>query len=51
MSVADIARTLRLDQKPLYRRIDGSLARLRPALEAGGVDRDLAAELLSDDAP
>jgi RNA polymerase sigma factor (sigma-70 family) len=47
MSVADIARTLRLDQKPLYRRIEGDLARLRPLLEAGGVDRELAAELLA----
>ena len=47
MTVADIARTLRLDQKSLYRRIDGIQARLRVALEARGVDRALAAEVLT----
>jgi RNA polymerase sigma factor for flagellar operon FliA len=49
MSVADIARTLRLEQKPLYRRLDAIQARLRVALEARGIDRTRATEMLSDD--
>lgn len=36
-SVADIARSFRLDQKGLYRRIDRILAGLRATLEADGV--------------
>jgi len=36
-SVADVARALKLDQKPLYRRIDRLRARLRQFLEQEGV--------------
>lgn len=46
-SVADIARTLGLDQKGLYRRIEAIQARLRTALEARGVNRALASEILN----
>jgi RNA polymerase sigma factor (sigma-70 family) len=38
VSVANIARDLRLEQKPLYRRIDLLLRRLRRHLVAAGVD-------------
>jgi RNA polymerase sigma factor for flagellar operon FliA len=48
MSVADIARTLRVEQKPLYRRLDGIQAKLRAALESRGVDRTRAIEILQD---
>jgi RNA polymerase sigma factor (sigma-70 family) len=48
MTVADIARTLQLEQKPLYRRIESGLERLRRELEAHDVDRDLAMSLLDD---
>jgi RNA polymerase sigma factor (sigma-70 family) len=37
VSVADIARTLHLDQKRLYRRIDEILARFRTSLEGKGI--------------
>lgn len=40
LTVADIARGLRLPQKPLYRRIPRALNRLRKDLEAAGVTRD-----------
>jgi RNA polymerase sigma factor for flagellar operon FliA len=46
MSVADIARTLRLDQKPLYRRLETIQATLRTALESRGVHRERASEIL-----
>lgn len=39
-SVADIARSLHLDQKPLYRRLDQLTARLRQEMEARGVRRE-----------
>lgn len=48
MSVADIARTLRVEQKPLYRRLDGIQSKLRAALESRGVDRTRAIEILED---
>jgi RNA polymerase sigma factor for flagellar operon FliA len=48
MSVAEIARTLRVEQKPLYRRLDGIQANLRAALETCGVDRARAIEILGD---
>jgi len=48
MSVADIARTLRVEQKPLYRRLEGIQASLRAALESRGVDRTRASEILGD---
>jgi RNA polymerase sigma factor for flagellar operon FliA len=47
MSVADIARTLRLQQKPLYRRIEAIKEQMRKALEARGIDRATASEFLS----
>jgi RNA polymerase sigma factor for flagellar operon FliA len=37
-TVADIANTLRLDQKPLYRGIERLLHRLREGLTAAGCD-------------
>lgn len=39
-TVADISRTLRLEQKPLYRRLTRLLATLRAALERDGVSAD-----------
>lgn len=44
MSIADISRMLRLPQRPLYRRLEILLARLRAALDAAGLDsRDVSA--------
>ncbi len=40
MSVADIARGLSLPQKPLYRRLERALVKLRTRLETAGVSRD-----------
>jgi RNA polymerase sigma factor (sigma-70 family) len=40
MSVAQIARALALPQKPLYRRLDRLLGRLRAALARDGITRD-----------
>ncbi len=48
LSVADIARAIGLEQKPLYRRIDRSLAELRGELEAAGVSRDRVKELVEE---
>ncbi|HEV2734967.1 MAG TPA: sigma-70 family RNA polymerase sigma factor [Longimicrobiaceae bacterium] len=48
-TVAEVARALHLEQKPLYRRIDRDLERLRVSLEAAGVDRESVAGFLSDD--
>lgn len=45
-SIADIARALRLDQKVLYRRVEGIRARLNRELASRGVDRAAAADLL-----
>jgi len=39
-TVADVARALRLDQKPLYRRIERLRARLRALLESAGLSGD-----------
>ena len=41
MSVADIARGLALPQKPLYRRLERALGKLRTGLENSGVSRDV----------
>ena len=46
LGVADIARALHLEQKPLYRRLDMLLRRLRQALEAAGIGRDDATNVL-----
>lgn len=45
-TVAAVARTLGLEQKPLYRRIGRSLGTLRAELEARGVDAEAATDLL-----
>jgi RNA polymerase sigma factor for flagellar operon FliA len=47
-SVADVARALRLEQKPLYRRIDQLRAKLRVDLEHCGVTAEDVRELLAD---
>lgn len=47
-SVADVARALRLEQKPLYRKIDQLRARLRRDLELSGVTADDVRELLAE---
>jgi RNA polymerase sigma factor for flagellar operon FliA len=47
VSVADIAKSLRLDAKPLYRRIELIEKRLRTLLADGGIDRERARDLLS----
>lgn len=46
MSVADIARALHLEQKPLYRRIERILLDLRRSLEAQGITSQVAVSLL-----
>jgi RNA polymerase sigma factor (sigma-70 family) len=38
MSIADISRMLQLPQRPLYRRLESLIERLRAALEAAGLD-------------
>lgn len=48
MAVADIARSLNMDQKPLYRRIERSYKELREHVEAEGVDVDDVRSLLDD---
>jgi RNA polymerase sigma factor for flagellar operon FliA len=48
MTVADIARALCIAQKPLYRRIERALAEVRQYLEASGVPRERARELLGE---
>jgi len=46
MSFADIARMMRLPQRPLYRRSEAILHRLRDALQNAGVDETAAADLV-----
>ena len=48
LSVATIARTLKLQQKPLYRRIHQVLASLRTRLEQQGFSAAHVADLLRD---
>jgi RNA polymerase sigma factor for flagellar operon FliA len=48
MSVADIARGLQLEQKPLYRRLERLLAALRQRLTQAGLTRELIGELIND---
>ncbi len=45
-SIASIARALGLEQRPLYRRIEALLERLRVVLEAAGVDAASAGDLI-----
>ncbi|HET8774688.1 MAG TPA: hypothetical protein VFP80_12880 [Thermoanaerobaculia bacterium] len=46
MNVSDIARMMRLPQRPLYRRVEGLLLRLRRELEAAGVPGTAVPDLL-----
>ena len=46
LSVADVARTLALPQKSLYRRIERALVSLRAQLEAAGISREQANALV-----
>ena len=48
ISVADIARTLRIDQKPLYRRLESIQKQLRTALVSRGIDESLVADILAE---
>jgi RNA polymerase sigma factor (sigma-70 family) len=48
VSVADIARALRIEQKPLYRRLEYMMARLRDALAHRGITRELALEVITE---
>jgi RNA polymerase sigma factor (sigma-70 family) len=52
-SIADVSRMMRLPQRPLYRRLEHALARLRGALEQAGIDArsmpDLLAGALGED--
>ena len=48
LSVADTARALALEQKPLYRRIERILRELRKYLEDAGVSHETIRELLAD---
>jgi RNA polymerase sigma factor (sigma-70 family) len=48
MSTADISRGLGLPQKPLYRRMDRALLRLRECLEGRGVSREQVRGLLHE---
>lgn len=48
-TVADIARTLRIEQKPLYRRLERILLHLRRALEAEGVSGEGIREIIDEE--
>jgi len=48
LSIADIARALRTEQKPLYRRREQICARLRAALEAAGLSAESIREALDE---
>ncbi|HEX7184964.1 MAG TPA: sigma-70 family RNA polymerase sigma factor [Thermoanaerobaculia bacterium] len=48
-SVAEIARTLNLEQKPLYRRLKGIYATLRKYLESKGVRAEDIGDILGND--
>lgn len=48
LSIADIARTLNMPQKPLYRRLERALAMMRRKLESGGIGAELARTLTAD---
>lgn len=47
-TVADVARALSLEQKPLYRRVQRLRTRLRGLLERAGLQRDEIRDLLDD---
>lgn len=46
LSIADAARLMKVPQRPLYRRLQSLLARLREVLMAAGVDSSAAGDLL-----
>lgn len=46
MSIADISRMTRLPQRPLYRRVESLLGRLRAVLAEAGVDAAAAGDLI-----
>ena len=48
MSLAEIARALSMPQKPLYRRLERLLGRLRTQLEAAGFSRERVALVISE---
>lgn len=48
LSVADISRALRLEQKPLYRRLERIFGQLRQRLEGAGITREDVLRLLDD---
>lgn len=50
MTIADISRMMRVPQRPLYRRLEWLLARLRGTLTGAGIDRKTVAELVGSDA-
>ena len=50
LSVADIARALHLEQRPLYRRLNRLHGELQRSLEAQGVSRERLRELLDESA-
>lgn len=47
-SIADIARAMQLDQKPLYRRVERLLALLRERLESAGIAAERLRTLLNE---
>jgi RNA polymerase sigma factor for flagellar operon FliA len=49
-TIADIARALRLDQKALYRRVERCLGALLAELQASGIDKAQAMEILESSA-
>jgi RNA polymerase sigma factor (sigma-70 family) len=49
LSVADIAKTLGLEQKPLYRRIETIQRRLRDSLARNGITQQLARDVLAEE--
>ena len=46
--VADVARALNLEQRPLYRRIERLRERLKAELEGGGISREDVLEMIDD---
>jgi RNA polymerase sigma factor (sigma-70 family) len=48
MSMAEVAKVLRIESKPLYRRVERILARLKEVLSSDVTSRELAQELAAD---
>lgn len=48
LAIADVARTLGIAEKPLYRRLPMIVRRVREVLEAAGISRDDAMEVFAD---